>query len=182
MGTLSDFARTADAVCAAPGKLEKTRLLAEFFSLLPDVDLRQAAVYFTGLAFPSGSGRVLQVGFAQLQAAVLTVSGAAPDALAAEYLRWSDVGDAVRAVFGERPSAGLSLADLGQRFDALAATAAGLAKTAALTRLIAELDAAEARYVAKIVTGDLRIGLKEGLVEEAVARAFGAKLADVRRA
>ena len=34
----------------------------------------------------------------------------------------------------------------------------------------------------KIMTGDLRIGLKESLVEEAVAKAYGAALAEVQRA
>src|SRR5262249_27999612 len=39
-----------------------------------------------------------------------------------------------------------------------------------------------AKYLVKIITGDLRIGLKEGLVEEAVAQAFGAHSEDVRQA
>ena len=38
-GTLSRFAETADAIRHASGKLEKTRLLAEFFRELPDEDL-----------------------------------------------------------------------------------------------------------------------------------------------
>src|SRR5438270_28241 len=63
-----------------------------------------------------------------------------------------------------------------------ASTPAGTAKTLAVTELLRELDAAEARYVAKILTGDLRIGLKEGLVEDAIAAAFAAKPAEVRKA
>ena len=40
----------------------------------------------------------------------------------------------------------------------------------------------EARYIAKLITAELRIGLREGLVEEAVALAFGAESAAVSRA
>src|SRR6185369_3616395 len=40
----------------------------------------------------------------------------------------------------------------------------------------------EAKYLVKIITGDLRIGLKEGLVEEAIALAFGRPAEEVRRA
>ena len=40
----------------------------------------------------------------------------------------------------------------------------------------------EAKYMVKIMTGDLRIGLKESLVEEAIAKAFGARLPEVQRA
>jgi len=42
--------------------------------------------------------------------------------------------------------------------------------------------ALEAKYLVKIITGDLRIGLKEGLVEEAVAVAYGRAPAAIRQA
>ena len=38
------------------------------------------------------------------------------------------------------------------------------------------------RHVVKILTGDLRIGLREGLVEEAIAAAFSAPLDEVKEA
>ncbi len=40
----------------------------------------------------------------------------------------------------------------------------------------------EAKYVIKILTGELRIGLREGLIVEGIAAAFSAPIADVRRA
>jgi hypothetical protein len=40
----------------------------------------------------------------------------------------------------------------------------------------------EAKYIVKIISGDLRIGLKESLVEEAMARAFEVSLDQVKRA
>ncbi|MGV3721461.1 MAG: ATP-dependent DNA ligase [Actinomycetota bacterium] len=181
--TLSDFAGVADAIAAAPGKLEKTRLLAEFLSGLSDEDLYWAAVYFTGAAFPRGSGKVVQVGFAALQAATLAVTGVDEAAFHAEYLRWSDVGDTVGNLYGDsRASHGLSLSGLAHRFELLAATPAGAAKSVVLTELFHQLSGAEARYVAKVLTGDLRIGLKEGLVEDAVAAAADEKPAAVRKA
>ena len=182
--TLRRFAETADRIAGPSGKLEKVRLLAEFFRSLPDEDLARAALYFTGSPFPRGSGTVLGVGFAAMQAAALTVTGVDPAAFHAEYLRWSDLGDALRGIFPHDSGAGgkLSLAELGERLDALAAVPAGLGKTAAVTDLFRELDGEEARWVAKILTGDLRIGLKEGLVEEALAKAFDLRPAEVRKA
>jgi DNA ligase 1 len=182
-GTLHRFATAADAIRAAAGKLEKTRLLAEFFGSLADDDLYWAAVYFTGVAFPRSSGRVLQAGFAQLQAVTTAITGADAGAFGKEYLRWSDVGETVAALYGSRSGArSLSLAALAERLEAVSATPAGTAKTVALTELFQDLDPDEARYVAKIVTGDLRIGLKEGLVEDAIAAAAGVKPAQVRKA
>ena len=47
--------------------------------------------------------------------------------------------------------------------------------------LLRRLDPAAAKYVVKILAGELRIGLQAGLVEAAVAEAFGLSLAAVQR-
>lgn len=181
--TLRRFAEISDEIASKSGKIEKTTLLAAFLGELPEDDLYWAALYFTGAAFPRSSGRVLQVGFAGLQAAALSITGMDAEAFDREYLRWSDVGDTLAAVWGERSGdRRLTLSQLAAELESLASTPAGIAKTLALTHLFRELDAAEVRYVAKILTTDLRIGLKQGLVEDAIARAFGVKPAEVRKA
>ena len=48
--------------------------------------------------------------------------------------------------------------------------------------LLSRATPLEAKYIVKIMTGDLRIGLKESLVEDAIARAYGATLPEVQRA
>ena len=55
-------------------------------------------------------------------------------------------------------------------------------RTALLTALLQRASPDEARYIAKLITAELRIGLREGLVEEAIAVAFGAEPAAVSRA
>src|SRR5262249_18021151 len=61
-------------------------------------------------------------------------------------------------------------------------TRSPMAKTELLTARLKRLSPLEAQYVVKILTGDLRIGLREGLVEEAIARAFDAPLDDLKEA
>src|SRR2546430_3953654 len=56
------FANVGQAIAATPAKLEKVRLLAEYFSTLDDEQLAIATVYFTGHAFPQTDLRTLQVG------------------------------------------------------------------------------------------------------------------------
>ena len=51
-----------------------------------------------------------------------------------------------------------------------------------LRDLLSQVTPLEAKYIVKIITGDLRIGLKESLVEEAIAKAYGAPLREVQRA
>ena len=60
-------------------------------------------------------------------------------------------------------------------FEALHKARGPVAKTELLQARLQKLSPLEAQYVVKILTGDLRIGLREGLVEEAIARAFEAR-------
>ena len=56
-----------------------------------------------------------------------------------------------------------------------------IAKAKLLRQRFSILSAREGEYVVKILTGDLRIGLREGLVEEAIAKAFDASLEEVKQ-
>ena len=67
-------------------------------------------------------------------------------------------------------------------FEALATARGPLAKLERLRTQLATLSPLEAKYVVKIITGDLRIGLKEGLVEEAIAAAAAQPVEAVREA
>jgi DNA ligase 1 len=78
--------------------------------------------------------------------------------------------------------AGVSLAHIAQFFADVAAARGPAAKLDLLQTLLAQLSATEAKYLVKVITGDLRIGLKEGLVEEAIAAAAGQPLEIVREA
>ena len=51
-----------------------------------------------------------------------------------------------------------------------------------MKQLLERATPLEAKYIVKIISGDLRIGLKESLVEEAIARAFEVPLVEVKRA
>src|SRR5207245_10583567 len=70
---------------------------------------------------------------------------------------------------GER----LTLADVAQTFDAIAAARGVAPKRELLRDILRRATADEARYLVKIVSGETRIGLREGLLEEAIDRAFG---------
>ncbi|HEX8312070.1 MAG TPA: ATP-dependent DNA ligase, partial [Chthoniobacteraceae bacterium] len=75
-----------------------------------------------------------------------------------------------------------TLAESAATFEALQAARGPLAKGDLLQQRLARLTPLEGSYLVRILTGDLRIGLKEGLVEEAIAAAFGATADEVREA
>jgi DNA ligase-1 len=180
-GTLAQFASTAERIRAARGKSEKVRLLAAFLSSLPESDLYRAVLFSTGAVVPRGAGKTLQVGYAAIAAAAGAAAGGAAD-LTAAYQRWGDLGDAVADVLPRRdvPS-GLGLAKTAAALEALADLPASERPTA-LEAILGRLSTAEARYLVKVLTGELRIGLQEGLVEEALAAAFSVPVALVRQA
>jgi DNA ligase-1 len=178
------FALTADAVAATTKKTEKVRLVAEYFRSRPVEEAAQAAVFLSGRAFPGWEERTLQVGGTLLWRAVGEISGKGEVALTAAYRRYGDLGAAAQEVLERTAPAksSLSVAELAAIFDELARTSAAARKLNLLHELLQRATALEAKYVIKIISGDLRIGLRESLVEEAIAKAFDEKLADVQRA
>jgi DNA ligase 1 len=178
------FAQTADAVAATTKKLEKVRLVAEYFRSRPMDEAAQAAVFLSGRAFPAWEERTLQVGGTLLWRVVGEISGKGEVALTVAYRCHGDLGAAAQDVLEHSAPAksSLSVAELAAAFDELARTSAAARKLSLLQDLLRRATAVEAKYVIKIISGDLRIGLRESLVEEAIAKAFDENVKAVQRA
>jgi len=177
------FAEVGESIAATPAKLEKVRLLAEYLSKLDQERLAIATVYFTGRAFPQSDLRTLQVGGSIIYRA-LSVAAKLSDA---EFRRIAySHGDAGKTAFealaGRTNPEPFTLVESREFFQVLQRTRGPLAKTDLLQHRLAHISAAEGQYLVKILSGDLRIGLREGLVDEAIARAFDAQLDDVKEA
>jgi DNA ligase-1 len=181
--TLLAFARVAEQIGATAGKLEKVALLQAFFAALDPAALGPAALAFTGRPFPPSDGRTLNCGWAILKAALLAVSTTSEADYRATYQRYSDSGDTAEAILrGHTRPEPWALADLPGFFTRLAAARGPVDKRERLQERLARLDPLAAKYLVKIITGDLRIGLKEGLVEEALAAAFARPAEAIREA
>src|SRR5947208_7474094 len=104
--------------------------------------------------------------------------------MAASYQRHADLGDVAAELIDASAPSGppLQLEDVAKAFDAIAAARGVAPKREVLRDLLARATADEARYLVKIVSGETRIGLREGLLEEAIARAFGRDREGVGRA
>src|SRR5712671_1247823 len=181
---MQGFALTADAVAATTKKTEKVRLVAEYFRSLPVDEAAQAAVFFSGRAFPAWEERTLQVGGTLLWRSVGEISGKGEIALTAAYRRHGDMGSAAQEVLERSAPAesSLTVAEVASGFDELARTSTAARKLSLLEDLLRKATAVEAKYVIKIIGGDLRIGLRESLVEEAIAKAFDENVKAVQRA
>ena len=182
----SPFAALADvaaAVGATRSKLAKRDLLAAYLRDLPPGDLAWAAAFFAGRPLIDPTGK-LGMGWVQQGAALSAASGADADAMREAYLRHSDFGDAAAELLASRAPNGtrLTVTDVGRGFEAIAAAAGADERVAAFTALFERATADEARFLGRVSSRETRIGLREGLLEEAVAAAFDADLDAVRRA
>jgi DNA ligase 1 len=176
------WVKAADAIQATTKRLEKLAVLVEYLPTLDDESLVIAAHFFSGIVFPRHDARTTKVGGSILWAALAELTGASEETLAAAYSRHGDSGDMVGDVLAGRRSQGQSLPWVAERFASLASAAGSTARRAIVRDTLAVLGSAEARYFAKLIGGELRIGLKEAQVEEAVAKAFARPIAAIRHA
>ncbi len=177
------FAQTAEAVAATTSKLRKRDVLASYLRDLPPGDVPIAATFFAGRPLP-GSADKLGLGWVQQTQALAAASGADEQALHEAYLRHSDFGDAAADLLDGREPGGasLTLADVDAAFRAMSEAGTAAARVGLMTEQFRRATAAEARFVGRIAARELRIGLREGLLEEAIAAAFARPIEAVRRA
>ena len=173
-GAFVRFADVAERVGATTKRLEKAAILGDYLTSLEDADLLLAARYFAGYAFSLRDQRNTNIGTAALLSAILAVSGAEDTYVRERLVTLGDPGDVAREVFADAPNAALpptlTLVEIAGALETLAATSGSKVKIEQVTALLRRATPLEAKYVVKLLSGDLRIGLKEGAVEDALAR------------
>jgi len=181
------FSQLCESVAATSKKTEKVRLVADF---LRNAETRQAALsalYLCGRVFPRREERVLSIGFSLLLRAVANIAQKQPQELAPALRHHGDLGAGAEEILSEvrRGSSSLppvSLPEMAKVFEALAVQRGAAAKQTLLEQVLRRMVPLEAKYFIKIATGELRIGLKESLVEEGIAAAYDRPLVSVQRA
>src|SRR5450755_1809873 len=176
------LATTCEAIAGTTKKLLKIGIVAEYLKLRTTDAAAVSAVFLSGQAFPVWEETTLQVGGRSLWQIVAELSGKGEDELTAVYRRHGDLGSVAGEVLPERTGQGLEVLEVGRSFRQIAVARGPATKASIVRDLISRATPLEAKYLVKIMTGDLRIGLKESLVEEAIAKAYGATLIEVQRA
>jgi DNA ligase-1 len=150
----ADFAELCRRLAATAGRLDKRRLTADYLRALDADDVAPAVDFLTGRAFPATDPRALNV-------------------------------RGLPAPPPEPIGPPLTLADVASAFAEVAATTGAGARRARderLGALAARASRDEHEILGRIVTGEMRTGVSDGLVLEAIARAFDADVPAVRRA
>ena len=104
-----------------------------------------------------------------------------------------DIGSATKAVLEQTKAKkqtqlaerSLTIAEVRRALEAIAQTSGARSRTKKerlITALLSQATPVEAKYLVKIFTGEMRTGLHEGLMEQAVARAFNVPVQKVQHA
>ena len=184
--SLQQFAEVAEAISATTKKLEKAALLGAYLQDLNDTDLARAARYLAGHQFPLNDARTTNVGGRIIGEALSVATGLSLEELSPRYVRLGDAGEVAFEAVSEAKRGAyepkITLAETESVITRLSETRGTKNKTALLATVLRDAGPLEAKYLVKLLVGDLRIGLREGLVEDAAARAFGQPLAAVAHA
>ena len=179
------WSELAERVAATTRTSEKTALLADYLAGIAPDELPIAAVFLTGRPFAEADQRAAGLGWSAIATTVSELAGVPRTALGEAYDRSSDLGMAVADVLSAAdhapdPATSPTLPEVAAAFAAIEAASGPAAKGAILRDLIGRSDPLTAKYIVKVLTGELRIGLREGLVEAAIARAYDRSLDAVK--
>ena len=180
------LAPACEAIARTTKKLEKTQIVADYLRSRSAEEAAISAVFLSGRAFPAYEEATLGVGGTQLWRAVQELSGKSEAAMSAAYRQHGDLGaaayDVLSSKFKGPPNQQLNLVQVERAFRQIAATRGSAAKLRLVRELLEQATPLQAKYLVKIMTGDLRIGMKESLVEEGIAKAYSREVRAVQRA
>jgi DNA ligase-1 len=188
--TLAGFARANDGAAGTTKKLQKQAVLSAYFKELREDDLKLAVRFAGGRAFPTTTETVLNVGGATVWDVALGLLGVGHEELRETVIRSGEIGEALAKLWERRdpPAAAagaggeITLGEMEEAFKELAATGNGERKREILWALFSRCaDGREAAYLAKVIFRDMRTGVQEGVLQAAVAEAFGKAVKEIQQ-
>ncbi|MDD1719335.1 MAG: DNA ligase, partial [Methanoregulaceae archaeon] len=177
----ADFAAICAELEALSGRLEMIDLLARQLPGLSDGELPVFVRFVMGRVFPDWSPQKLGIGPNLLYEAVGYVTGRKKETVIDAINRTGDTGKAVEELLAVKEqtsffSSDPELSDVYREFEIIATIEGKKSvreKLLVIKKLFSNVTPLEGRYLARIMLEDLRIGVGEGSIREAIAKAFG---------
>lgn len=177
----TEFSRCCEQLEGISGRLDMIDLISRTLPGLSDKELPVFVRFVMGRIFPDWSAQKLGIGPNLLYEAVGYVAGIKKDDVIEKINRTGDVGRAVEELLSVKSQTTFFHEDLElvYVYDQLVGISAQGGKKSqrekvrVVQRLLANARPLEGRYLARIILEELRIGVGEGSVRDAVAKAFG---------
>lgn len=193
MSLFVPMAELADELAGTASRLKKRAAIAEGVLAAREAGgaadgLRDAglfAMYLSGAPFAEADSRKLNIGGAMMTRVVRAIAEPTEAEFGAAWRRHGDMGAAAGdlwALKSLKPAPSITYAEMEASFAEIAVAKTTAIRQGLLTDLLQRATPVEAKYLIKLMLGDMRIGVKQALIEEAVAVASGQPVAEVRNA
>ncbi len=186
MGTFHDLALVCQSLGQTGSRLQMAQMAGEFLARLDTGEAEIAARFMVGRALPQGDEGKLDVSGRAIWKIAAEMTGGA-DQGEEIFAAAADFGEAIEMLLKLRPSEpepALSIREVSVRFAEIAAIEGRHArkrKLESMRELLGRASALEGKYIAKILIREMRHGMSEGLMIEAIAAMSGRPAAEVRR-
>jgi DNA ligase-1 len=188
--SLSELLEKVEATKKRLGIIEQT---ANYLKTLDAEEIEPAVNMIVGRAFPKYSQKTLDVSWSTLTSIFERISNFNWDLFRQAMTITGDIGQATKTILeNSKPKKQtqltqtcLTITEVRRAFDAIAQAQGSHARTKKerlITTLMSQATPVEDKYLVKIFTGEMRTGLHEGLMEQAIAQAFDVPLQKVQRA
>lgn len=186
---MEELARLLEQVSETSKTREKTALVSEYLKHLDGKELSLAALYLSGRLLPYGASLNLNVGWKLILDSLNGLISLRNDEFGRIYRRFGDLGQTACFLLREKnilPSfSTITLSDLAKALEKIARISGKSSrkeKGTILEEIFRQLSPLGIKFLIRLLLGDLRIGLKESLVESGIARAFTQPLSSIRQA
>lgn len=199
MGLQSDsfalFVNVCEEIQSSTSKNKKVDILSKYLAKLSEDSLPLAARFLGGRIFPKGSALSLNLGFTTIMNSLCEIAELTTTEIQQIYLKYGDLGKLGEYAISKKHTVPLFqqhekrdtltmsyVFSILKKIADIEGAGSNKDKKKNLTGLLISCSPMEGKYVIKIMNGELRIGLVEGLVELALAKAFDSSIKDIREA
>ncbi len=179
-----------EALNSTTKRLEKTSILAEFLKKTDAEILPVVTLLSLGKVFPTWSEKEIGIGLKLLMKAISLVVGVSPEAVEDSVRDKGDIGLAAEYLFANRLQSTLftmplTIVKVYSNMEKMAGKSGKKAqgkKIEILRELLSSASPKEAKYITRTVVEELRVGLGEGTIKDAISEAFDINKGVVERA
>jgi DNA ligase-1 len=186
------FVETCEKIRSTTKKNEKIDIISNYITNLDETSLSIAVLFLSGRAFPIGSTRTLNIGFSTIMESLSEIAMLDIKDIQNIHLKHGDIGAMAEYAVSKKHIISLfdqqekiSLSYVYHQFKKIAnisGSGSNKNKKNILKGLLIACSPLESKYLIKIITGEMRIGSVEGLMEIALSGAFDRELQYIREA
>lgn len=177
------FAKTCEELLNESSSLKKIEIITESIKQIQkDKELELFCLFLTGKVYPASVQKTINVGKAWVRDSILNLKSISKEEWDKKFRETGESGDTVAFFIQDQIAmSGISLEELESYIEKINQTSKSLAKVEILTEIFSKVSPLEGKYIAKLLLQNLRIGVQEATVEDAIGKAFDVKRTEVKQ-